>query len=62
MALHQAGTISDSIRLMYDIMNKTETRKQTALLMLIYFEKAFDFLSWKFLYKTLELFGFDKKM
>ena len=42
--------ISDSTRLIYDIMYKTEVNKQSALLMLIDFEKAFDSLSWKFLY------------
>ena len=52
--------ISDSTRLIYDIMYKTEVNKQSALLMLIDFEKAFDSLSWKFLYKILEMFGFDK--
>ena len=29
--------------------------------MLIDFEKAFDSLSWNFLYRTLEFFGYDKK-
>ena len=52
--------ISDSTRLIYDIMYKTEVNKQSALLMLIDFEKAFDSLSWKFLYKIFEMFGFDK--
>ena len=41
-------------------MYKTEVNKQSALLMLIDFEKAFDSLSWKFLYKILEMFGFNK--
>ena len=32
----------------------------SGLLMLIDFEKAFDSLSWKFLYRVLDLFGYSK--
>ena len=50
--------IGDNTRLIYDVMHTTETNNIPALLMSIDFEKAFDSLSWKFLYKTLKLFGF----
>ena len=50
--------IGESTRLVYDIMHCTEKYDISGLLMLIDFEKAFDSISWKFLYNTLELFGF----
>ena len=51
--------ISDSTRLIYDIMHASEMRNIPGLLMLIDFEKAFDSLSWKFLYKVLMSFGYS---
>ena len=45
--------IGDSTRLIYDIMNFTEIRNKNELLMLIHFEKAFDSISGKFMYNTL---------
>ena len=51
--------ISDSTRLVYDLLHATETKNIAALLMLIDFEKAFDSLSWKFLYNVLEFFGYS---
>ena len=50
--------IGDNTRLIYDVIHTTEKRNLPALLMSIDFEKAFDSLSWKFLYNTLKLFGF----
>ena len=50
--------IGESIRLVYDIMNYCDTKYKTGLLMLIDFEKAFDSISWKFIYKVLEFFKF----
>ena len=41
--------IRDSTRLIYDLLHRTEKRKEMGLLMLIDFEKALDSLSWKFL-------------
>ena len=41
-------------------MHLTEKKKIPSLLMLIDFEKAFDSVSWNFLYSTLALFGFDE--
>ena len=53
--------IGESTRLVYDLMHYTESKNIDGLLMLIDFEKAFDSISWKFMYKTLEFLGFGKK-
>ena len=50
--------ISDVTRLIYDLMVYTEQKNIPGLLMLVDFEKAFDSVSWKFLYKTLNFFLF----
>ena len=50
--------ISDSTRLVYNILHTTEVKNIPGLLMLIDFEKAFDSLSWKFLYKVLKFFEY----
>ena len=52
--------ISDSKRLVYGIMQYTENKNIPGLMMLIDFEKAFDCVSWKFLYKALEFNGFSE--
>ena len=49
--------ISDVTRLIYDLMNYTENHNIDGLLVLIDFEKAFDSVSWKFLYRVLEYIG-----
>ena len=51
--------ISDNNRLIYDIMHIAESKNLTGLLMLVDFEKAFDLISWKFIYKTLQFFGYS---
>ena len=48
--------ISDSTQLIYNIMHFTEVKNKTGLL--IDFEKAFDSISWNFLYKALSYFGY----
>ena len=53
--------IVESTRLVYDLMHYTESKNINGLLMLIDFEKAFDSISWKFMYKTLEFLAFGKK-
>ena len=58
----QGRFIGESTRLVYDIMNYCETYKLDGLLLLIDFEKAFDSVSWSFLYKTLNYFKFGKKI
>lgn len=50
--------IGENIRLVYDIMHFTENNDIPGLLMLIDFEKAFDSISWNFIYKALEFFNF----
>ena len=50
--------IGENIRLVYDIMQHTDTYNIPGLLVLIDFEKAFDSLSWSFIQKALELFNF----
>ena len=51
--------ISDNTRLIYNIMHIAESKNHTGLLMLVDFEKAFDSISWKFIYKTLQFFGYN---
>ena len=53
-------SIGDSTWLIYDIIHHTEKHNLDGLLMTIDFEKAFNSLSWQFLYKTLEIFKFGK--
>ena len=47
--------IGECTRLVYDIMNYTEKKQKTGLLMLMDFEKAFDSISWKFMFKVIIL-------
>ena len=53
--------IGENSRLIYDILHYTEKENIPGLLMLIDFEKAFDSVSWEFLYETLKLLGFGPK-
>ena len=46
------------MRLVYDLLHYTEKGDIPGLLVLIDFEKAFDSISWKFIYKTLLCLGF----
>ena len=50
--------IGENARLIYDILHATEEKQIPGLLMLIDFEKAFDCVSWGFLYAVLNLFNF----
>ena len=45
--------IGESTRLIYDIISYAEEQDRVGLLMLIDFEKAFDSVSWRFLYKAV---------
>ena len=56
----QGCYIGEATRLIYDVMNYTENKQIDGLLMLIDFEKAFDSISWNFLYNVLEYLGFGK--
>ena len=51
-------SISENIRLIYDIMEYSEEENLPGLLLLIDFEKAFDSLSWPFVQKVLKFFNF----
>ena len=50
--------IGENARLIYDILHITEEKQIPGLLMLIDFEKAFDSVSWDFLYAVLKFFNF----
>jgi hypothetical protein len=52
--------IGENTRFIYDLMAYTEFKNIPGLLVLIDFEKAFDSISWSFIYKILEYFGFGK--
>ena len=52
--------IGESTRLVYDIMKFTEDATIPGMLVLIDFEKAFDSISWSFIYKTLQYLGFTE--
>ena len=52
--------IGDTTILIYDVMHYTKENKIDGLLVSIDFEKAFDSLSWNFLYKTLGIFKFGE--
>ena len=54
----QGRFIGESTRLIYDLIKYTEDNKMDGLLMSIDFEKAFDSISWKFMYLVLEKFEF----
>ena len=52
--------ISESTRLIYDLLHAAENKNMPGMLMLIDFEKAFDSLSWSFLYSVLKFFGYSE--
>lgn len=54
----QGRYIGENTRFIYDLMSYTEVKNIPGLLMLIDFEKAFDSISWSFIYKVLLFFGF----
>ena len=56
----QGRYIGEVTRLIYDVINHTEKSEIEGLLMLIDFEKAFDSISWKFLYNVLDYLGFTE--
>ena len=52
--------IFDAVRIIGDIMDYTKLRNLPGLMVTIDFEKAFDSLSWNFLFKVLEMFNFGQ--
>ena len=51
-------TIFDAVITISDIMDYTEVKGYEGIMSAIDFEMAVDSLSWDFLFKSLELFGF----
>ena len=56
----QGRFIGDSTRLIYDLIHLTEMERKSAQLVLIDFEKAFDSVSWNFLFSALKFFRFGR--
>ena len=54
--------MGENIRLVYDIMSYTKIKQLPGLVMLIDFEKAFDSLSWNFIFECLIFFNFGKSI
>ena len=50
--------IGENIRILYDILYYTEKHKLPGMLLLVDFEKAFDSVSWDFLFRVLDFFNF----
>ena len=50
--------IGECTRLVYDLMKFTEDKHIPGMLVLIDFEKAFDSISWSFIYQSLSFLGF----
>ena len=57
-ALVKGRTIFDAVITISDIMDYTEVKGYEGIMSAIDFEMAVDSLSWDFLFKSLELFGF----
>ena len=45
---------------LYDLMDYTNHKDLPGLLLLINFEKAFDSVSWEFMFKILDFYNFGK--
>lgn len=53
---------TENIRLLFDIMQYTEEKNISGLLLLVDCEKAFNSLSWSFIQKSLEFFNFGESI
>ena len=51
-------TVDISTRIIYNTMQLCDDQQKHGLLLLVDFEKAFDSVSWSFLYKTFKFFNF----
>ena len=58
----QGRFIGECTRLVYDVMHYCQEQNLDGLLMLVDFEKAFDSVSWNFLYKTLKFFNIGESI
>lgn len=54
--------IGETSRLVYDILEKTETENIPGILLLLDFEKAFDSIEWSFIENSLKFFGFGNSI
>ena len=54
--------VGENTRLLYDVMQYAEENNLPGLLLLVDFEKAFDSLSWKFINKVMDFFGFGNSI
>ena len=52
--------IGDSLRTISDIMYYTKEKELSGILLCIDFEKAFDSISWDYLFKSLDAFNFGE--
>ena len=50
--------IGDNIRLIYDLISYLNKENMPGLLLCLDFEKAFDSVDWRFMFKVLHAFGF----
>ena len=50
--------IGDNIRTIYDIIEFSSLKNLPGMIVMLDFEKAFDSISWQFLFRTLEAFNF----
>ena len=53
--------IGENIRLVYDLIHYTENENIPGMIMLVDFEKAFDSVSWYFIYHVLDYLNFGNK-
>ena len=54
--------MGDNIRLIYDMIQYLNFKNQPGMLLCLDFEKAFDSLDWKFMFKTLKAYGFGEDL
>ena len=50
--------IGDNIRLIYDLISYLKKENMPGLLLCLDFEKAFDSVDWRFMFKVLHVCGF----